>query len=93
GTLVVVGVRQRSGQSVPWPLMIGTGSVVAVGGIYAAMTHDQSLQGMIVPGYVGILMLCSAAALWPRERRFNAQEMAFFTMFLLFALFEAALVV
>lgn len=92
GTLVVAGVRQRSGQSVPWRLMVGAGSVVAVGGIYAAMTHDRSLQGMIVPGYVSILMLCSAAALWPRERRFNAPEMAFFTMFLLFALFESALV-
>lgn len=93
GTLVVVGVRQRSGQSVPWRLMVGAGMVVAVGGIYAAMTHDRSLQGMIVPGYVGILMLSSAAALWPRERRFNAPEMAFFTMFLLFALFQSALVV
>ncbi|RJG55071.1 GGDEF domain-containing protein [Sphingobium terrigena] len=93
GTLVVVGVRQRSGQNVPWRLMVGAGSVVAVGGIYAAMIHDRSLQGMIVPGYVGLLMLCSAAALWPRERRFNAPEMAFFTMFLLFALFEAALAV
>lgn len=93
GTLVVVGVRQRSGQSVPWRLMVCAGMVVAVGGIYAAMTHDRSLQGMIVPGYVGILMLSSAAALWPRERRFNAPEMAFFTMFLLFALFQSALVV
>lgn len=93
GTLVVVGVRQRSGQSVPWRLMVGAGMVVAVGGIYAAMTHDRSLQGMIVPGYVGMLMLSSAAALWPRERRFNAPEMAFFTMFLLFALFQSALVV
>lgn len=93
GTLVVVGVRQRSGQSVPWRLMVCAGMVVAVGGIYAAMTHDRSLQGMIVPGYVGMLMLSSAAALWPRERRFNAPEMAFFTMFLLFALFQSALVV
>ncbi|CCW19677.1 diguanylate cyclase/phosphodiesterase (GGDEF & EAL domains) with PAS/PAC sensor(s) [Sphingobium indicum BiD32] len=93
GTLVVVGVRQRSGQSVPWRLMIAAGSVVAVGGIYAAMIQDRSLQGMIVPGYVGILMLCSAASLWPRERRFNAPEMAFFIMFLMFALFQSSLAI
>lgn len=93
GTLVVAGVRQRSGQPVPWRLMLGAGSIVAVGGIYAAMIHDRALQGMIVPGYVGILMLCSAASLWPRDRRFNAPEIAFFTMFLLFALFQTALAV
>lgn len=57
GTLVVAGVRQRSGQPVPWRLMLGAGSIVAVGGIYAAMIHDRALQGMIVPGYVGILMV------------------------------------
>jgi diguanylate cyclase (GGDEF)-like protein len=93
GTLVVVGVRQRSGQNIPWRLMIGAGVLVGAGGIYAAMIHDRSLQGMIVPGYVGILMLCSAASLWPRGRRFNAPEIAFFTMFLLFALFQSALAI
>ncbi|WP_294134730.1 GGDEF domain-containing protein [Sphingobium sp.] len=93
GTLVLVGVRQRSTQKIPWRLIIGAGCVAAAGGIYAALTHDRSLQGMIVPGYVGILMLCSAASLWPQGRRFNAPEIAFFTMFLLFALFQSALAI
>jgi diguanylate cyclase (GGDEF)-like protein len=93
GTLVLIGVRQRSGQSLPWRLLVTGGCLVGAGGVYAGMILDRSLQGMIVPGYVGILMLFSAASLWPRSRRFNAPEMAFFLMFLLFALFQSALVV
>lgn len=92
GTLVLVGVRQRSQQIVAWRLIIGAGSIAAAGGIYAALVHDRALQSMIVPAYVAIMMLSSAASLWPRNRRFSAPEMAFFIMFLLFALFQSALV-
>ena len=46
---------------------------------------------MAIPGYAGIMMLSSAAALWPRGRRFSAPEMAFFALLLLFAVFEACL--
>lgn len=91
GTLVLVGVRQRAASVVPWRLLLGAGSLVAVGGVYAAMTQDRPLQGLIVPGYVGVLMLCAALALWPRSRRFSAPEMALFTMFGLFALFQISL--
>lgn len=92
GTLVLAGVRQRSGQAVPWSLLVPAGAVVAVGGIYAALIHDRALQGVIVPGYVGVLMVCCAVSLWPRTRRFSAPEMGFFIMFVLFALFQSALV-
>jgi diguanylate cyclase (GGDEF)-like protein len=92
GTLVLVGVRQRSGQAVPWGLLAITGGMAAIGGIYASLIHDRALQGMIVPGYVGLLMVCCAASLWPRTRRFSAPEMGFFIMFVLFALFQSALV-
>lgn len=93
GTFVVVGVRQRSGQPVPLWGLIGIGLLVALGGIFAALTHDRPLQGMIVPGYVGLLMLYSAASLWPRGRSFSAPEAALFVMFLLFALFQVSLFV
>jgi diguanylate cyclase (GGDEF)-like protein len=92
GTLVLVGVRQRSGQAVPWGLLAITGGMAAIGGIYASLIHDRALQGMIVPGYVGLLIVCCAASLWPRTRRFSAPEMGFFIMFVLFALFQSALV-
>ena len=91
-SLMLVGVRQRSGKPVPWLALILCGAVVAAGGSYVALIGDRSLQGIVVPSYVGLLMLCSAIALWPRNRRFSAPEMAFFSMSLILALFEAGLV-
>lgn len=91
GTLVLIGVRQRAVRAVPWSVLLAGGSLAAAGGIYAAMTQDRPLQGVIVPGYVGLLMICSALALWPRGRRFSAPEMALFVMFTLFALFQTSL--
>ncbi|MDI1297540.1 MAG: GGDEF domain-containing protein [bacterium] len=93
GTLVLVGVLERSGRPVPWRLLGSVGGLVAVGGVYAGLIQDRPLQGMVVPGYVGLTMLCSATALWPRRRRFSAPEMALFVMFMLFALFQTALFV
>ncbi len=92
GTLVVIGVIQRSRRPIHWPLLLGGGAVAAVGGILSVSPYGSiALRGMIVPGYVAILMAVSAAALWPRDRRFYAPEMAFFVMLILFALFEATL--
>ena len=91
GTLVLVGVRQRSARPVPWRLLIGAGTLVALGGSYAALIGDHALQGIIVPGYIGLIMAGSALSLWPRHGRFSAPETAFFVMLLLFALFQAGL--
>lgn len=91
GSLVLVGVYQRAGRAVPRGALLAAGAVVAAAGAYVALVNDRPLQGMIVPGYVGILMLCAAVALWPRDRRFSAPEMALFVMFALFALFQTAL--
>ena len=93
GTLMLVGVRQRSGRPVPWRSMIALGMLVSGAGIYVSLIGDRALQGMVVPSYVAVLMLWAAAALWPRDRRFSAPEMAFFCMSLLLALFEVGLVV
>ena len=92
GTLVLAGVRQRSGQVVPWVLLTIAGGLIAIGGTYAALIHDRALQGVIVPGYIGLVMLWCAASLWPRSRRMSAPETGFFIMFTLFALFQFALV-
>lgn len=91
-TLVLVGVRQRSARPVPWRLLATTGALAAIGGSYAALINDRALQGMIVPGYAGVLMVCCAVSLWPKGRRFSAPELGFFIMFVLFALFQSALV-
>ncbi|MCP1471087.1 diguanylate cyclase (GGDEF)-like protein [Sphingobium sp. OAS761] len=91
GTLVLVGVRQRNGQIVPWPPLIVAGTMVAVAGTYAALIGDRALQGIIVPGYVGCLMAWSAASLRQRDRTFTAPETALFVMFCLFALFQCSL--
>lgn len=92
GTLVLAGVRQRGGQPVPWRLLVAVGLLVALAGIYAALIRDKALQGVIVPGYICAIMLWSALSLWPRGRRFSAPERALFSMFVLFTLFQAALV-
>ncbi|MFZ2997044.1 diguanylate cyclase [Sphingobium sp.] len=93
GTLVLVGVHQRAGRTVPWRWLVIAGCMAAAGSSYAAMIGDRPVQAIIVPGYVGLLMIHAAATLWPRDRRFSAPEAALFVMFLLFALFEMALVV
>lgn len=92
GTLMLVGVRQRSGRPLPRLTLIVLGALAGGGGIYAAVIGDRSLQGMIVPFYVGVLMIWSAVALWPRNRRLNAPELAFFSMSITLALFEVGLV-
>lgn len=93
GTLVLVGVHQRAGRTVPWRVLVIAGCMAAGGSSYAAMIGDRLIQAIIVPTYVALLLVLAAATLWPRERRFSAPEAAFFVMFLLFALFEVALVV
>ena len=83
GTLVAAGVRQRANRPVRWLWLGAIGLMIAAGGCYAAWVENKALVGMIVPGYVGILMLVSAVSLWPRNRRFSAPEAALFGMFAL----------
>ena len=90
-TFTFIGVRQRAGRAVPWRWLLAPVIPCAIAGVYAALTRNGPLQGMAIPGYAGIMMLSSAAALWPRGRRFSAPEMAFFALLLLFAVFEACL--
>jgi len=90
-TFTFIGVRQRAGRAVPWRWLLVPIIPCAIAGVYAALTRNGPLQGMAIPGYAGIMMLSSAAALWPRGRRFSAPEMAFFALLLLFAVFEACL--
>ncbi len=92
-SLTLVGVRQRAGLPIGWPLLMAGGSVCSAVAFYAAFVHNAPLQGMVVPGYASVMMLCSALALRPRDRRFRAPELAFFVLLLLFAAFEASLVV
>ncbi|WP_236617679.1 GGDEF domain-containing protein [Sphingobium ummariense] len=92
-SLVLVGVKQRSERPIPWRTLIGVGGLVSVASFYAALINDRPLQSMIVPGYAAILILNCAIALWPTERRFSAPEAGFFVILLLFATFEAGLVV
>lgn len=90
-TFTYVGVRQRAGKAVPWLWLLLPAVICGVAGLYAALTRNAPLQGMVTPGYAGAMMLGSALALWPRGRRFSAPEMAFFVLLLLFAFFEACL--
>jgi len=92
-TFTLIGVRQRAGRTVRWAGLLMVGIPCAIAGFHAALTRNAPLQGIAIPGYAGILMLSSALSLWPRGRRFSAPELAFFSLLLLFAVFEGCLVV
>ncbi|BBD97783.1 GGDEF domain containing protein [Sphingobium amiense] len=92
GSLLAIGVRQRSGR----PLRIAAFAVPGVTVVLAmaiaiGTTGSQLMQGFIIPAYVGGLLAVSALSLWPRERRFTPPERAFFAALLLFAVVQLAL--
>jgi hypothetical protein len=91
-SLLAVGIRQRSGRPVPFALLgIPAGLAIVATAIALSPTGSQAMQGMIIPVYVGVLMLISAVSLWPRERSFTAPERAFFAILILFAIGQGGL--
>lgn len=92
GSLLAVGVRQRSGKPVRLMAFIVPGAVVILAmGLAIGPAGSQIMQGLIIPAYVGLLLAVSAASLWPKGRSFTPPEMAFFVALLLFVVAQLAL--
>ena len=92
GSLLASGIRQRAGR----PLHVAACAIpAAVGSLMMALAigslGSQIMQGMIIPTYVGTLLLVSAASLWPRGRPLTPPEKAFFACLILYAMCQLAL--
>ncbi|WP_336970940.1 GGDEF domain-containing protein [Sphingobium aromaticiconvertens] len=91
-SLLAVGIRQRSGRPVPVALLgIPAGIAIVATAIALSPMGSQAMQGMIIPVYVGVLILISAVSLWPRKRPFTAPELGFFAILILYAICQGAL--
>jgi len=92
GSLLAIGVRQRSGRPLRITAFAVPGVAVAVAmAVAIGTTHSQLMQGFIIPAYVGGLLAVSALSLRPKERRFTPPERAFFAALVLFAAVQLAL--
>ena len=94
GSLLAIGIRQRSGR----PLHVAAFAIpAAVVSLMMALAigslGSQIMQGMIIPTYVGTLLLVSAASLWPRGRPLTPPEKAFFACLILYAMCQLALAI
>ena len=92
GSLLAIGVRQRSGKPLRLaafaiPAALATlGMALAIGPL-----ASQIMQGFIIPAYVGVLLAVSAASLWPKGRRFTPPELVFFIALSAFVVVQLAL--
>ncbi|MDO7835306.1 GGDEF domain-containing protein [Sphingobium sp. HBC34] len=91
-SLLAIGIRQRSGRPVPVRLFAIPAGAAAIATLVAISPIGmQSMQGMIIPAFVGVLVAISAVSLWPRDRAFTPPELAFFSVLVAFAIGQAAL--
>ncbi len=92
-SLLAAGIRQRSGRPVSIGMFAPPVAIATIATIVSVSSlGTPSMQGMIVPAFVGVLMAISAVSLWPRERRFTSPERAFFGMLIAYAALQLALV-
>ena len=94
GSLLAIGVRQRSGKSLRISFFAIPAVVVILAMAIAIGTIGSGLlQGLIIPAYVGVLLAVSALSLRPMDRRFTPPELAFFAALMLFAAVQLTLAV
>ena len=92
GSLLAIGVRQRSGKPLRIVFFAVPGVAVIVAMAIAIGTIGSGLlQGLIIPTYVGILLTVSALSLRPKDRCFTPPELAFFAALMLFAVLQLTL--
>lgn len=92
GSLMAIGVRQRSGKPLRLIAFILPAALVTLAMALAiGPVGSQIMQGLIIPCYVGLLLTVSALSLWPRDRRFTPPELAFFLALIAFVLVQLAL--
>ena len=93
-SLLAIGIRQRSSRRVNIMAFAAPAAIVCIMiAVAIGFFGNQVLQGMIIPTYVGLLLLVSAASLWPIDRAMTPPEKAFFAFLILFALCQLALAV
>jgi diguanylate cyclase (GGDEF)-like protein len=93
-SLLAIGIRQRSSRRVNIMAFAAPAAIVCIMiAVAIGFFGNQILQGMIIPTYVGLLLLVSAASLWPIDRAMTPPEKAFFAFLILFALCQLALAV
>ncbi|PHQ62971.1 MAG: GGDEF domain-containing protein [Sphingobium sp.] len=94
GSLLAIGIRQRSGRPLHIAAFVVPAAIVSLAiALAIGPMGSQIMQGMIIPTYVGTLLLVSALSLWPRDRSLTPPEIAFFACLLAFALCQLALAV
>jgi diguanylate cyclase (GGDEF)-like protein len=92
-TLVAIGARQRAGLPLHWARFMGVWSIAALAVALAfSPAGTMQMRGTFAPGYAGMMMLTAAYAVWSPRRAMTAPEKAFFTMLLIFGVFQALLV-
>ncbi|MFD1105269.1 GGDEF domain-containing protein [Sphingobium olei] len=92
GSLLAVGVRQRSGRPLRLMAFILPGAVVILAMALAiGPASSQLMQGFIIPVYVGLLLAVSAISLLPRDRRITPPELAFFAALVAFVMVQFTL--
>lgn len=88
-SLVVIGARVRANMPVRWAQFLVGGGIAVIG---CAVAHSpigtRAMQSSIISAYTGVMMAAAAVAIWPRGRSFTAPEKAFFSMLIVFVLFE-----
>ena len=76
-SLLAIGIRQRSSRRVNIMAFAAPAAIVCIMiAVAIGFFGNQVLQGMIIPTYVGLLLLVSAASLWPIDRAMTPPEKA-----------------
>jgi diguanylate cyclase (GGDEF)-like protein len=92
GSLLAIGVRQRSGKPLRVAcFVIPAALVILAMALAIGPVGSQIMQGLIIPTYVGLLLAVSAMSLWPKERSFTSPELVFFLALLAFVAVQLAL--
>lgn len=93
-SLVVMGARVRANMPVRWPqFLVGAGLAVIGCAVAHSPIGTRAMQSGIISAYTGVMMAAAAVAIWPRGRSFTAPEKAFFSMLIVFVLFEGLVTV
>jgi diguanylate cyclase (GGDEF)-like protein len=92
GSLLAIGVRQRSGKPLRVACFVIPAALVILAMAFAiGPVGSQIMQGLIIPTYVGLLLAVSAMSLWPKGRSFTSPELVFFLTLLAFVAVQLAL--
>jgi diguanylate cyclase (GGDEF)-like protein len=92
GSLLAIGVRQRSGKPLRVACFVIPAALVILAMAFAiGPVGSQIMQGLIIPTYVGLLLAVSAMSLWPKGRSFTSPELVFFLALLAFVAVQLAL--